>query len=381
MAVLLDLGVIKIPEKGEDMEVRMPSTILLACLLLAPLGQSQVKNEPATPSAKPELATPTANLIFSEPRLDSPLAIPSLLMGGAPRCSSDGTAFWEMFTPPPRYRRTEIFSVSPRGLLTHYATEQIDGLTDVYVTSFDPGISNVVMLLSATATGESRASGTANFIGLFDYDGKLQKYSRLELGFHVFDLAQLGDNSFFVMGADDLGPRFVLIDDVGAVLRNFDAGTIAPSERQLASILRSISPEGGPQQQNLPPLQKFSVELSLLRTTHWRDGLLILQMGADAQMIRISVSGEVHKIPLHLPSDQLADSMIADKARWFVRAYPQGGETTLWNMYELDPNTGNTIRQIATGVPPTSLACPTGSGFYGFRWIEHKPYLIFADLK
>jgi hypothetical protein len=40
------------------------------------------------------------------------------------------------------------------------------------------------------------------------------------------------------------------------------------------------------------------------------------------------------------------------------------------------------LRRINTsGVPATSIACPSDSGFYGLRWIEQKPYLIFGDLR
>lgn len=333
------------------------------------------------PKSVPTASLPSADLVFSRPNLDSPLQLPSTMMNGAPTCGADGTAFIQFLTPPPMYNYKVVFSISPAGKVLHYPVEHVDGLSDVYIVSFDPGISNPAMLLNARASGQSRGSSTGYYLALFDHDGTLGRYSRLDLGFQPSKVAQLSDNSFLVVGADtEARSRFMIVDSSGSVLRNLDADAIMPSEQRLKSMSQSMSFAGGTPA-DLPPSMRVSAVLSLFRLAHSQEGLLILQPGAEAQITKILPSGDIHIVTLHLPKNQVADSIITNKGRWFVRTSLQGSDSQS-NLYEVDPETGNALKHINTsGVPALSIACPSDSGFYGLRWVEQKAFLVFGELR
>jgi hypothetical protein len=46
-------------------------------------------------------------------------------------------------------------------------------------------------------------------------------------------------------------------------------------------------------------------------------------------------------------------------------------------LLEFNPDDGSFVREIRTGnVLSTSIACVRDGIFYGFRWMDKKPYLI-----
>jgi hypothetical protein len=216
-------------------------------------------------------------------------------------------------------------------------------------------------------------------------DGEFRKYSKLDLGFRPSNIAQLSDDSFLIMGADtaataEARSRFVVIDSSGSLLRDLATDAMMPPDQKLKSLLQSLS-FAGMKPEDMPPSMRISFALGLFRTAHSDQGLLMLMPGAETQIIELLRSGEIRLVRLRLPQDQIADSMITKKGRWFVRTYLRDTGNQ-WSLYEVDPETGEALRRINTsGVPATSIACPSDSGFYGLRWIEQKPYLIFGDLR
>lgn len=324
---------------------------------------------------------PSAKLTFSAPDLDSPLDLPAPIMNGAAVCGPEGRAFFEFLTPPPMYNHRVIYSVAPDGKTTRYALEQIVDLTKPLIVSFDAGLSKVAMLLRAEAPGEARPSSFGYYLALFNYDGKLDSYSKLELGFQPSKVAQLNDDGFLIIGTDTgtARVRFVEVDSSGNLLRDLGSDPNVPSEQRLKNMEQSLHISGP--KSNVPAWMAISAALSVFRPVHSSQGLLIFEPGAGAQVIEFLRSGEIHTLKLKLPVGQAPDSVIAGYGKWFVRTYQQGSDSRS-DLYQVNPETGDTTERIDTsGVPAGSIACPTDSGFYGIRWIDKKPYLIFGDLR
>ena len=84
---------------------------------------------------------------------------------------------------------------------------------------------------------------SGQYLALFKYDGQLYKYSKLDLGFKLSNIAQLSDDSFLAIGADakKAQSRFVVVDSNGNLLRDLDADKVMPSERKLKSMLQSLN--------------------------------------------------------------------------------------------------------------------------------------------
>jgi len=327
----------------------------------------------------PEL--PVARLAFSQPDVDSPLSLPSMAISGPPTCSSDGRAFIRFMTPPPYYNNIVPYSVSPVGNVVHYDVGRIQGLTDIYVTFIDPGTTNVALLLRARESGAEMHSPIEAYMALFDYDGDFKGVSRLDLGFRPIEIAQLYQNGYLVLGADpETGDaKLVLVDSTGALLHEF-TNSLMPSGEGLTTMLSSLS-FAGKSPKDFPEFMEKSMVVSLFRPVHTNEGILLLRPGAGARVLEILHSGEERSVELKLPPKEAAQTLLVSDEKWFVRTSPQGDDTAS-NLYEVDPTSGQTTERIDTsGVAATSIACAANSGFYGFKWIDHKPYLIRGTLQ
>jgi hypothetical protein len=349
-----------------------------ALLAAALLSYSQTASPSASgtqpPRTKPEM--PTVRLAFSQPDTDSPLLLPSMAISGPPACSSDGRAFIRFMTPPPYYNNIVPYSVSPSGDVVHYDVGQITGFTNIYVTFIDPGTTNVVLLLRAEKAGAEMHSPFKTYMALFDYDGDFESISKFDLGFHPIEVAQLYQNGYLVLGADpETGnTRLVLVDSTGTLLREF-TDSLMPSDEDLTTMLSSLS-FAGKSPKAFPGFMEKAMVVSLFRPVHTNEGILLLRPGARARVLEILQSGEEKTVELKLPAKEVAQTLLASEGKWFVRTSPEGSDTRS-NLYEVDPTTGETLEKIDTsGTPATSIACAANSGFYGFRWINHKPYLI-----
>jgi hypothetical protein len=357
----------------------MRSLIAFACFFA--LGHIGPQSTGVAQALKGDLTAPvpSSELVFSEPKLDSPVQLPAYTMSGGPICGPEGRAFLQIMTPPPRFEHKFIYSVSSDGKATGYPLDRISGLSNPSIVAFDPGLSMPVFLLRAADAGQRGTSGF--YLALFNLAGEVRNYVKLDLGIKPSNVAQLSDNSFLVLGVDSATDKskFIVVDSSGRLLRDLDAETIMPSDAKLKSILGSLS--GAPEPQNLPQWMKLSATLGMMELAHSDQGLLIFLPGAETRVVVLPRSGEIHAVALGLPQDQVADSLIADRGKWFVKTYQRGNDSDS-GFYEVDPETGSVLRRIKTpGVPVTSIACPVDNGFYGFKWVDGKPYLMFGSLK
>ena len=356
----------------------MIAVLGLLLLLAAPSLYAQSSGE----TEKHPADLPSVRVVFSEPKIDAPIEIPSAAMGGPPLCGPEGRSFIQFLTPPLYYNNKVVYSVSPDGKVIHYPAEQIVGLTNIYVRFIDPGVTNAVFLLHAQQAGASaHSSEHYYYMALFDYDGKLQNYTNLDLGFEPSEIVQLYDNGFLVSGADTRGrAMFVLIDSSGSIRRDLRETPLMPSDEDLTAMLNSINIVGM-NPNDLPLPLKIPAVLSMFRPVHSNGGVLIVEPGAGARVMEILRSGDTRMVKLKLPPHQIAHSIMTNKGSWFVRTHLQDSDTQ-WNLFQVDPETGQTLKRIDTsGVPATSIACPTDTGFYGFRWIDKQAYLIHGDLQ
>jgi len=319
---------------------------------------------------------PSMRVSFSEPKLDSPLDLPSVVVAGPAVCSSNGLAFAQFLTPPPRYNEKHIYSISSDGKVVHYAVEQIVGLTNVSVVFNDPGVTGVVVLFRARKVGEAIHSNLF-FMAFYHYDGELRGYTQLDLGFEPVQVAQLTDDRFLVAGSDHTQgrPRFVAIDGRGTIVKELIDAPLMPGELQIKEMFGSMNILGMSPNE-LSDSQRTTMVLSTFHPVHSERSLLILEPGPEARVIEISRAGESRIVKLKLPANQLPYDLLIAKARWFVRTMVQGSDTQM-SLLEVDPNSGQALRWISTSdVPAGSIACPTDSGFSAIRWIDHKPYLL-----
>jgi len=328
---------------------------------------------------------PSLKVDFSSPNTDSPLNLPSAAVNGPPVCNTDGLAFFQFLTPPPYYNKKHVYSVSADGKVVNYPVDQITGLTNSWVIFSDPGLTNAVILFHAKKVGAAAASPDLYYMALFDYDGKLRDYTDLDLGFEPIQALQLSDDRFLVSGSDVARARlrFVVIDSAGTVIRELSPLIFLPGDADLREMLGSINSVNGAgiNPSDLPVPQRLSLTISLFRPVHSDRALLILEPGSVPRVIEISRAGESRVVKLTLPPNQIANSLLTTKGRWFLRTAVQGSNTQ-WNLLEIDPTSGQTLRWIDTsGVPASSIACATGSGFLAMRWLDHKPYLLDGTFK
>lgn len=362
----------------------MPVCCLLTLILGWFAGQaahSQATDMSSTVSTKVE-AIPSSKLIFHESSEKTRIKAPSVVMNGPPQCGPDGLSFLLFMVNPPYYNERVVYSISSAGKAISYSPETAPGLSHVSVVYVDPGITNLVMLLRAQHAGDPIHSPLKYHLALFDYDGKLRHDAELDLAFDPIEIMQVDKDTLFVAGVDGIAGHavFDFIDENGTILRGLKEETVMPSEQQLSSIMSSLD-LGGTTPKGLPVAQQLSMLLSLFRPVHSERGLLILEPGIQGRVIEILRSGGVRQVKLLLPPNQVAQTMITRKGAWYVRTSLDGTEMDS-TLYQIDPDSGKTLRQIDTSdVTSSSIACATESGFYGFRWIENNPYIIEGELK
>jgi hypothetical protein len=283
---------------------------------------------------------------------------------------------------PPNYDYSNIKSISSSdGKTAEFPVERISGLTNTALKSYDPGVSAVTMILSARAAGKGGAASSGFYLALYNYDGEVEGYSRLDLDFQPVQAVQLTDDSFLVVGYDlpKGHSRFVLIDSRGKVLRDLGASAFMLSDQQLKSLIVGLKIPGN--LENAPPVSRTSIILSAFRYTHSNRGLLVFEPGEEAQVVELLRTGEVRTVRLKLPKQQVAHSMFAGGGKWYVRAYLEGA-VDQDSLYEVDPDTGvATARVDTSGVLPGSIACFQDAGLSALRWIDGKAYLQHGDLR
>lgn len=356
--------------------------VLLGLLAVGCLhAQDRAKEGFAAQSPVPT-PMPTLTLSFSSPDLDSPLELPSGGVIGPPLCGPGGRAFMEFLTPPPIYVERVVYSISPAGKVVNYRLSQLNGIVHPSIVSFDPGSTEAVMLLRGSAAGQPGPGAVGFYMVLFGYDGTVEDYRRLDLGFEPMEILQLSGDTFLALGEDmgEAQARFAVIDDRGEFLRNLGEDPAIPKSQDLAAALASIHTTGQ-NTSRLPPSQKLATGLSLLKPAHSEHGLLLLLPGAEARVIELLRDGTSQVVKLRLPKGQFATSVFSSNGKWFVRTYPED-DPEQSNLYKVNPETGDAEARIDTsGVPATSIGCPTESGFFGLRWIKGKPYQILGQLK
>ncbi len=334
----------------------------------------------------PGIELPQVDGRFSLPKTDSPLPLPSTVMDGPPVCSSDGVAFLQFWTPPPTYNSKQIFSITAKGDVAAFPVSRASGLTNAMIRSFDPGSTMAVMLLNAApepAAGSGSFSQKGHreyYLARFKYSGEFDRLTRLDLNFLPGQIAQLDDDTYIVIGTDQVNakPVIILINGDGTILRHLDTQEVLPSDQAVDQMM-SATNFIGLKPQDLPPAMRMSVALSRLQFVHFGTKLLLLEPGPHPRIIESSPGGQIRVVSIKLPEGQVGDSMLATKNSWMIRAYPEG-QDGLSNLYDVDRETGVTVRQVRTaGVPATSIACYSEEGLFGIRWVERKPYLMVAD--
>lgn len=354
--------------------------ILTVLPILSGFAQTQVAANPSPDTASAAHADiPYRIMTFSSPKLDAPLQLPFTIMDGAPTCSSEGYAFYQFWTARSSDSPRAIVSVSPSGNLTTYSLAQITGLRFTTVLGLDSGSSRLTLLLTAKPADASEGAHFGFYLARFRYDGRLDGVSQLKVDFQPGQLAQLGDDSYIVMGTDlsKAQPVVALVDGSGEILRRLGTDALIPSGSALTQMMAAqnfvgIKPDA------MPPAQRLFYLMNIFRFIHFGEDLLLLEPGASAKIVELLPDAEVRTIALHIPKGQVAESLIAAPGKWLIRAHRADADDQE-SMFQIDPADGEADLGIRTGgVPPTTIACAKQDGFFGLRWIDHRPYLISA---
>lgn len=95
----------------------MSKSVLIAALLLVPCVAAQDKGGRTSQAADSFHGDeiPATTIVFSDPKLDSPLPLPSTVMDGLPTCSNDGIAIFQFYTSPPAFDGKAIYAVKGNG--------------------------------------------------------------------------------------------------------------------------------------------------------------------------------------------------------------------------------------------------------------------------
>lgn len=369
---------------GGQALIKVLSLGVLLLLLTFQASWSQQRT-PSAPALRPEEveALPVVHLGLSAPGSQPIAGLPSPMMDGPARCSGEGVAFFQFWTGAPRYDTKEVFSVTRDGKATAFRTSSFSEINRAQIISFDPGTSEGVALINGMPA-PSAAQTTPQreffvYLALFGYDGKASEASKLELGFRPQQVAQVSENSFLVLGSDtvNLRPALALVDGAGTMLRRIDVDDLLPTGAGLSEIVSSRS-FAGMSPESLPPAMQMNVAMSLFRFSHMANKLLLLQPGPHPKVIEFSASGLSETLQIKLPAGKLADSILPDPSRLLIRTYSKTNDNDS-SLFEIDPDSGDAVREIRIAAPATTLACSSKEGFYGLQWKDEKPYIVISE--
>ncbi|HEY6338381.1 MAG TPA: hypothetical protein VIW68_07790 [Candidatus Sulfotelmatobacter sp.] len=297
-------------------------------------------------------------------------------------CTSDGIVFVTMvpvggqlhpptFAPPPLL----LVSVSPSGRTHTFPLDQpTEQLFDVREVDHYASESNVIFTIQAAkenkpvtqtytkpdgTEGEfTRNSAEHNFyVVIFDRDGNYQKTVKLDVSIQVQQLGMFPSGVFlaFGFGEETHAPQLVMLKEDGTLLRPLQIRKGYFPE----SMFDTKDGSGKGSAVHIAPTQLVPRERSII----------VVQNKTDYPLLEVSESGEVRKIPTHLPKGTTIEGLIPSDLNVFARVNPQ----TDGAIYELAGD--GTVRrrfEIADNHASSGVACVYDGKFLSFEHGDGK---------
>jgi hypothetical protein len=358
-------------------------------------GQSRpAKTNSAGETAQNAQEFPTFDVAFTGEQLPVVGFISTPLISSRTQCSTNGTVFVEMFTPPNLQTR-QIYSISSSNEIHQFSTSGINDLYDVTVVDTFAGDSSVVVLLRATpndrqekrtyvfSTG-GREEKTVfigehhSYIATFSLDGTYKGRVAVDDTVISDHVAVFGSGVFVVLGFDQqrTKPILALLKADGTLLQFLDL------TQDFADWVESVNTASIHRDPNAPPpLRKHFVLSPMTQFLPFHDNLLMVEEGSNLPIFELRDSGAMRPIKLKVPDKHVMDTLIPSQDHLYVRtSADRSAQSNSWKtdstILEVDPNEGQILRRLRiVGATANEIACYGSSQFAVLR-LDEKGRLV-----
>ena len=354
----------------------------IAILILATIpkvGLSQVTKHPEAASVTDP---PLSDVHFKFETEQLPIALPSLVVAGSPKCGFRDSEMLLEFAMPPKYSERGLYAV-PSG--KDVRTLSVPNPTDSeYKRSFrqsDASASGAYILTVTVrrlgTAGEDDASDPKNYeILRYDDQGELKETNKLDVHFRPVRFGAFPDGKFLVLGVDDvnLTPQAAILNSDGSYVAQVDLSNALPSDAKLtAGVPNGFS--------GAPAAMKLTLGVGAYRIEHTPSGLALLKQRDTNKIILVSSGGSVTTVTPKLPKGDTVDSFVESDKRWLLRVNgPENSDAVAkFDIYEFRSDDGVLVRKLNTDPAPSAgFACEHDGEFKLLHWIDKKPYLETA---
>jgi hypothetical protein len=290
---------------------------------------------------------------------------------GRPRCSTDGTAFYDL-TSSGSSAGQQLYSVSVDGDVMHLLRKLPMNYTDVLVRDFFAGEKQLVTLLEAVRRDDdtSPPRTTDYFLSLEDQAGDVSNLIPMSVRFEPVKVARFATGDVMVLGWDEgnLVPVLATIRGDGSIQRFVDLDALKASPLRI--LRESDLPQGT--QQDRPNLEF----LQGATFVPFGSEVLLTWPGSTKPILALGAFGDERLIPVAIPagfvlSDVLASSggrgtLVLRVKEADVRTQPKqdgSDEPPRMKLLEFDSFHGSLLRTISFDKPLVSdvICAPNSS--------------------
>jgi hypothetical protein len=291
-----------------------------------------------------------------------------------PRCSNDGTMFFDVYThdaSPTRMGAPELYSVTSAGEVKRLSQKLPVDFTSMSVIDFFAADHTLVTLLRAERDEDGTTPAPPRevryFLSLSDYDGDGADLLSLELKFRPLKVALFGNGDFLVLGWDDANqlPVMATLKEDGEVRRFVDLDNKHPT-----------LPYGNYDSlKEMEASAQAHVNLEMLEHAAFVPfgSQVLLTYPGTARFIRVlGPVGEDRAIPIQLPGGFVLHDVLVSGVRYslVLRAEqpedaqdPRGqSQDARMKMFEMNSNNGSLLREFLFDRPHIGeVACSPDS--------------------
>jgi hypothetical protein len=205
------------------------------------------------------------------------------------------------------------------------------------------------------------------YIARFDKDGTYKGALKLDLPFYVSTFAGFESGTIVAQGLDENKiPRIAMLDSSGQLIRYLQL------EKDMSAVSEIPKTEiryGGSQADAGAIVMTSSFTPS-------NGKLLFLRSLASQRVYEIQESGEVRAVKIKAPDGYDVEGLIATDKNWLV-LFRRPNPNAAWSdaqhsMFEVDPESGELLREYRVKSPDTGVSCFLNSEFWALRYKDGK---------
>lgn len=342
---------------------------LLCCVLLA--AGASVSARGQSGAAKPPAAAPSPaplfHIIFTPGEAVQGLSVSPVIMLPF-ECTSDGTVFVSMMTPPD-FRGHFLTSVAPSGEAHTFRLDTVPDLFDVREAdrfAFDGGVIFLVQaarennqtrqgfVTSGGAQGEfTRNAAEHNFFAvMFDRTGKYQRTTQIQDTFHVIRLGVFPSGLFLAYGYDDTdrAPKLALLKEDGVFLEYLQIPDGDTPKEALAKDPRTKS------------AALFIAPVQMVGRGSFID---VVQDKTAFPVLEVNEAGAIRPIAARLPDGAQINNLLPSDEQLYARINEMGDGS----IYEFSSLDGSVMRRFQVGDDESGadIACVHEGKFLSFQ--------------